>query len=69
MEAGRGDGAGHFGHKGRSHTLASKHAPKVSISNLMEILKAKTTNILLKSYPGMRKKPNWGSISGVRDIV
>ena len=31
--------------------------PKVSISELLGILKGKTAIKLLKSYPGMRKKP------------
>ena len=35
--------------------------PKVSISELLGILKGKTAIKLLKSYPGMREKPYWGS--------
>ena len=35
--------------------------PKVSISQLLGILKGKTAIKLLKSYPGMRKKPYWGN--------
>ena len=35
--------------------------PKVSISELLGILKGKTAIKLLKSYPGMRKKPYWGN--------
>jgi putative transposase len=35
--------------------------PKVSISELLGILKGKTAIKLLKSYPGMREKPYWGN--------
>jgi len=35
--------------------------PKVSISQLLGILKDKTAIKLLKSYPGMSKKPYWGN--------
>ena len=35
--------------------------PKVSVSELLEILKGKTAIKLLKSYPGMREKPYWGN--------
>jgi putative transposase len=36
-------------------------APKVSVSELMGILKGKTAIKLLKGYPGLRKKPYWGN--------
>ena len=35
--------------------------PKVSISELLGILKGKTAIKLLKNYPGMREKPYWGN--------
>jgi putative transposase len=35
--------------------------PKVSVSELMEILKGKTAIKLFKGYPGLRKKPYWGN--------
>ena len=35
--------------------------PKVAIYELMGTLKGKTAIRLLKSYPGMRKKPYWGN--------
>ncbi len=35
--------------------------PKVSISDLMGILKGKTAIKLFKSYPAMRKRPYWGN--------
>jgi putative transposase len=35
--------------------------PKVSILELLGILKEKTAIKLLKSYPGMKKKPYWGN--------
>ena len=35
--------------------------PKVAVSELVGILKGKTAIKLLKSYPGMRKKPYWGN--------
>lgn len=35
--------------------------PKVSISELMGMLKGKTAISLFKSYPHMKKKPYWGN--------
>ncbi len=35
--------------------------PKVSISELMGILKGKTAIKLFKSYPGLKRKPYWGN--------
>ena len=35
--------------------------PKLSISNLMGILKGKTAIKIFKSYPGLKKKPYWGN--------
>ena len=35
--------------------------PKLSISELMEILKGKTAIKLFKSYPALKSKPYWGT--------
>ena len=35
--------------------------PKVSVSELMGILKGKLAIKLFKSYPGLKKKPYWGN--------
>jgi putative transposase len=35
--------------------------PKLSISELMVILKGKTAIKIFKSYPGLKKKPYWGN--------
>jgi putative transposase len=35
--------------------------PKLSISELMGILKGKTAIKIFKSYPGLKKKPYWGN--------
>ncbi len=35
--------------------------PKVSISELMGILKGKTAIKLFKDYPGLKRKPYWGN--------
>lgn len=35
--------------------------PKLSISQLMGILKGKTAIKIFKSYPQLKKKPNWGN--------
>ena len=35
--------------------------PKVSVSELMGILKGKTAIKLFKSYPGLKSKPYWGN--------
>jgi putative transposase len=35
--------------------------PKLSISELMGILKGKTAIKMFKSYPGLKKKPYWGN--------
>ena len=35
--------------------------PKVSISNLMGVLKGKIAIKLFKSYPDLKKKPYWGN--------
>ena len=35
--------------------------PKLSISNLMGILKGKTAIKIFKSYPGLKNKPYWGN--------
>ena len=35
--------------------------PKVSVSELMGILKGKTAIKLFKSYPGLKRKPYWGN--------
>lgn len=35
--------------------------PKLSISELMGILKGKTAIKIFKSFPGMKKKPYWGN--------
>ncbi len=44
--------------------------PKVSISELMGILKVKTAIKLFKSYPGLKRKPYIGGIiSGAEDIA
>ena len=41
--------------------LVVSNPPKVSISELMGILKGKTAIKLFKSYPAMKKKPYWGN--------
>jgi len=35
--------------------------PKLSISQLMGILKGKTAIKIFKSFPGLKKKPYWGN--------
>ncbi len=35
--------------------------PKVSISELMGVLKGKTAIKLFKDYPGLKRKPYWGN--------
>ncbi|NOR76144.1 MAG: IS200/IS605 family transposase [Draconibacterium sp.] len=35
--------------------------PKISISNLMGILKGKTAIKIFKSFPDLKKKPYWGN--------
>jgi len=35
-------------------------SPKISISELMGILKVKTAINIFKSYPQLKKKPYWG---------
>jgi putative transposase len=35
--------------------------PKLSISDMMGIIKGKTAIKLFKSYPGLKKKPYWGN--------
>jgi REP-associated tyrosine transposase len=35
--------------------------PKISVSELMGILKGKTAISLFKSFPGLKKKPYWGN--------
>ena len=35
--------------------------PKISISDLMGILKGKTAIKIFKSFPGLKKKPYWGN--------
>lgn len=35
--------------------------PRLSISQLMGILKGKTAIKIFKSYPGLKKKPYWGN--------
>src|SRR5271157_3726049 len=35
--------------------------PKISVAQLMGILKGKTAIKILKSYQGLRKKPYWGN--------
>lgn len=35
--------------------------PKISISELMGILKGKTAIKIFKSFPGLKKKPYWGN--------
>ena len=42
------------------HLLVSV-PPKVSISNLMGVLKGKIAIKLFKSYPNLKKKPYWGN--------
>ena len=42
------------------HLLVSV-PPKVSISNLMGMLKGKIAIKLFKSYPNLKKKPYWGN--------
>ncbi len=42
------------------HLLVSV-PPKVSISNLLGVLKGKTAIKLFKSYPQLKKKPYWGN--------
>ena len=40
--------------------------PKISISELMGILKGKTAIKIFKSYPQLKRKPNWGNHFGAR---
>ena len=35
--------------------------PKISVSELMGIMKGKTAISLFKQYPGFKKKPYWGN--------
>ena len=58
MEEGGRDGAECAG---GSCASGGQHSPKVAVSELVGILKGKTAIKLLKSYPGMRKKPYWGN--------
>ena len=46
--------------KDHIHLIASV-PPKLSISNLMGILKGKTAIKLFKSYPRLKQKPYWGN--------
>lgn len=41
--------------------LVVRISPKVSISELLGILKGKIASKFLKSYPGMRDEPYWGN--------
>ena len=43
--------------------------PKISISQLMGVLKGKTAIKIFKSYPQLKKKPYWAIIFGQEDIV
>ena len=43
--------------------------PKVSVSELMGILKGKTAINLFKCFPTLKKKPHWVIISGAAVIV
>ena len=58
MEEGRNIGIKCYG---RSCTYNSEYPPKVSVSELMGILKGKTAIKLFKSYPGLKSKPYWGN--------
>jgi putative transposase len=41
--------------------LVVSFPPRVSVSDLMEIVKGKLAIKLFKSYPNLKKKPNWGN--------
>ena len=41
--------------------------PKVSVSELIEILKGKLAIKMFKNYPQLKKKPNWGNHFWSRD--
>jgi len=43
--------------------------PRLSISEVMGMLKGKTAIKLFKSFPTLKKKPYWGNIFGAGDIV
>ncbi len=43
--------------------------PKMSISELMGIMKGKTAIKIFKSYPQLKKKPYWGNHFWARGIV
>jgi len=53
---------------GHTHQIVSA-PPKLSVSQLMGILKRIIEIKIFKSYPHLKKKPFWGNHFGPEDIV